>query len=180
MTFFNLSWTPPPPALLGFALFASLFDSIALICSGHTCDSQRDAFPLNLRSRVFLIDSVKLNRRLRIQDVDDHGYKVTQAHAAAWRLLDRADINNVLILEDDYRIINATAQFFEDPLNLQPVAQFLNGSDWGLFRLGYNPVFIDSSFGCPRECYCHQLAESPFLCEVSLPDRPTTRHCDIR
>ena len=83
-------WKPPYPVSEGFALFAGLFDRIAVVCGGDTCTQQREAWPESVRSKVVLIHSDRINAKLGISDVVDHGYKVTQGHAGAWALLDDA------------------------------------------------------------------------------------------
>ena len=49
-------WSPPPFATVGFALFAALFDKVAIVCYKDTCADQLTAFPANVQPNVVLID----------------------------------------------------------------------------------------------------------------------------
>lgn len=180
-------WSPPPFATVGFALFAALFDKVAIVCYKDTCADQVTAFPANVQPKVVLIDSDKVNKDLGIGEVDDHGYKVTQGHAAAWNLLSSKSVNSVLVLEDDYRMINGTVDLFADGASNLPSAELtalgklVSSSDWGIMRFGYNALHqLDDLTKCSAACDCVPTAQTPNVCSVTLPLSVKAKHCDIR
>jgi len=182
-------WTPPPAVPLGFVLFASLFDRIAIICFKDTCNHQLEAFPSTVRPKVVLVDSDEVNKRLGIGAVDDHGYKVTQGHGSAWDLLEQDGVASVLILEDDYRVLNSTVAHFvgdggKPSPTLEGVGKLVRSSSWGMMRLGYNPLLQTPSAANPLECNgncaCVASDETPNVCAVTLPPNLQSKPCDVR
>lgn len=184
LSFQGQPWAPPPVAPVGFSLLADLFDRVAIVCGQQTCSDQTSAFPSAMQSKVVLIDSHEVNEHLQISNVNDHAYKVTQGHAAAWALLDDPNIENVLILEDDYRILNATVANFANGHNasttLIDINRFVRNSTWQMLRLGFNPLLPSQSYTCSSECECKRTEETGSICLVKLSSNSDARHCDIR
>ncbi|KAL3915325.1 MAG: hypothetical protein SGPRY_007271 [Prymnesium sp.] len=147
--------------------------------SGPTCDHQRSLFPSYLQSKVITFDSDRINRQLEIGEVDDHAYRVTQGHAAAWELLHEDNVRSVLIFEDDYRAVSSV-QLFENPSVLRSLERVVNSSEWKLMRFGYSPSIVSPVGPCPRVCTCEQMRASDQVCVVTLPSGEDESHCDVR
>jgi len=172
----------PPPAMAspGMAAFASLFDKVCVICYQSTCNGQKDAWPSSIQSKLVVLDSYKVNVDLGIKDVDDHGYQVTQGHAAAWDLLNEPDVNSVLIFEDDWTPNNSTVAAFEDAATLAGMQKFVSTESWGMLRVGYNPLETVTPRNCPSNCKCTTATETDRVCAVTLSENVSSPHCDIR
>lgn len=178
MTSFQGSKTAPPkPASAGLVALAALFDRVAVICYQHTCEGQVAAWPSSLQSKLTLIDSAQVNARLEIADVDDHGYRVTQGHAAAWELLKDPNTSSVLIFEDDWTASIAVDEF-ENADSIKGMQDFVDSGNWGMLRLGYNPLELAMP-DCPKHCACSPPPETNLACAVTLGNI-SEPHCDVR
>jgi len=176
-----MTWTPPPFATLGFALFASLFDRVAVICQTTTCQGHLEAFPTSLQPHVVIINASRVSEQLGITNIDDHGYKVTQGHAAAWALLRQDGVQHVLVLEDDYRVANWSDVFVEQAAKstaLRQIEDFVDSAEWSLLRVGYSPV--SHATQCRAECACVPTNESANVCAVTLGQNVSAPFCDVR
>merc|ERR1711924_279930 len=159
---------------------------------------QREAWP----RKVSIVNSANVNKELGIGNVNDHGYRVTQGHAAAWALLDEPGVTSLLVLESDYMLLNSTAQLFDDAMSSKPTAtlrgvrEFVGKASWSMLRLGYTPhagptvsASLEAVAGvplrpwnaslCPAACNCTPSHFSANICEVRLPKRIGAPHCQV-
>jgi hypothetical protein len=148
----------------GFARFAALFDRVAIVCYQDSCKQQVEAWPEDVRPKVRLVDGYPINAKLGILGSHDHGCRVTQGHAGAWELLG-ADVASLLILEDDYRPINATAAALADSSALADISAFVGGDSWQMLRVGYIPHTLPAS-ACSAVCACTPSSEPTNMCQV--------------
>jgi hypothetical protein len=177
----HAAFVPPSPAPAGLVALAGLFDAIGVICYQDTCNDQLAAWPISLQSKIRIIDSYDINVRLGITNVDDHGYQVTQGHAAAWSLLADPSISSVMVLEDDWTPNLSIVKAFEHPSTLAGVKAFIDAGDWGMLRMGYNPLtMISSTTVCATQCICSPPPETDTVCAVTLSGNMSAPHCDIR
>ena len=143
-----------------------------------------------------VVDSYKVNLELKIEDVNDHGFKVTQGEAATWRLLQQPDVSTVLVLEENWTpSTRETSRRLLDGLEdtgselYGGLRTFLERDEWSVLRLGYSPMWVESRHKggvevvvpgqvCPLECRCAQSEHTPLVCKVDLPVT-SAQYCNV-
>ena len=163
----------------GLVSIAKLFDAVGVLCFKQTCERQLERWPEDFRRKVQVFDSAKINEKLFREGrlPTNHNARVNAAYqdVARHTLGKSANLRHALIFEADWE---ETGVAGEAARHLDGVTKLLNGNaSWSFLRLGYNPLWSDSSGSCRSVCRCRLVQAN--ICTVERREGDSDTPCFV-